>query len=511
MTPFKDSLKTLRIVKWKRFVALYLFVNFLLAISVAQNLSVPTSDKFYQDVLDAAMRLSPASVSELQDSPAPFGAHLSAKYNKSLAYRVTLVIYPSVVHVVHDQLVKDAESLVQKYGKAGAEDVNNTLKYLEVMEDDIRNNAPLTPMAYSSDENDTSLDSVKSYNDYIEELGRGKNIPKWLNSPWIYTEAYLYRRIIQGFLITETLRTYDPYGGPKTTLFEGSVDSIVQLATYFLSDFNGGATASPENLRSKFVSLLKLGVWGNRRDLAITRGAGNAEVGNPLDLIDALDEKLLADDSGFVWDLISSGARRANGTKKVDIILDNAGYEFFTDLCLSVFIIRHNLADQVRFYVKTLPWLSSDVTTRDFHWTIDRMKNHENPALSEFGKIVEDYLKTGTFTIEEESYWTSPFPYTEMPRRDAALYAKLAESSLIIIKGDLSYRKLLGDINWEYTTSFQRALQGFLPANLVILRVIKADMCTGLKLDSANIVEKSFAKPQPFDDGYGLIQANFGA
>jgi hypothetical protein len=50
----------------------------------------------------------------------------------------------------------------------------------------------------------------------------------------------------------------------------------------------------------------------------------------------------------------------------------------------------------------------------------------------------------------------------------------------VIIKGDLNYRKLLADINWEPTTIFRIALNFFLPTNLCSLRTVKADLICGL-------------------------------
>ena len=85
--------------------------------------------------------------------------------------------------------------------------------------------------------------------------------------------------------------------------------------------------------------------------------------------------------------------------------------------------------------------------------------------------------------MNAETFWVFPYDYSRMEQVDPALYTELSKNKLIIFKGDLNYRKLMGDIYWESTTSFRAALRGFAPTNVLALRTIKADTISGLQKD----------------------------
>lgn len=60
------------------------------------------------------------------------------------------------------------------------------------------------------------------------------------------------------------------------------------------------------------------------------------------------------------------------------------------------------------------------------------------------------------------------------------MYNKLANSFLIIFKGDLNYRKLVGDVFWDPTVPFTQAVGEFKPSKLLALRTLKSDITCGL-------------------------------
>lgn len=79
-----------------------------------------------------------------------------------------------------------------------------------------------------------------------------------------------------------------------------------------------------------------------------------------------------------------------------DIILDNAGYELFTDLCLADYLVTYKFVNIVRFHGKAIPWFVSDVTSQDFTATINYIAHtSRSETLKELGKRWEGYIKSG--------------------------------------------------------------------------------------------------------------------
>lgn len=189
-----------------------------------------------------------------------------------------------------------------------------------------------------------------------------------------------------------------------------------------------------------------------------------------------------------------------------DLIHDNSGYELFTDFCLADFLIEKKLAKKIRFHSKAIPWFVSDVTPSDFSYTIETLKNHENKTLAQLGEKWSNFVDSGKFQLIETNYfWTTGYEYKFLKKIDLNLHDFLSESKLIIFKGDLNYRKLLGDVNWDPETPFKIALQGFSPTNICSLRTVKADCICGVKRE---VVEKlSQTEPEWMETGnYGVIQ-----
>ncbi|XP_029055045.2 damage-control phosphatase ARMT1-like [Osmia bicornis bicornis] len=452
-----------------------------------------------------SQRSDSIDISDLQDIQTPFGVQLSGIYKRSFAYVTNKDRLPIILTKIIDNLSRNKESITQKYGKNATEEIKQEIKqivgFISKLKNEITTNKTLKPIPLLPNGENNDAEEWNKYLIKRTEIEGGT--PTWFNTIWLYGECYMYRILVQKFLLMKYLHNYDPFEQQKQSAFVDSLTSIEFLSTYIMNLTLRAESLSVVETKEEFFRLLKLNLWGNKCDLSLSAGAEVSQSKNPIDVLKSLDEDILVNNSEFIWNLLKN--KESNNTVVIDMILDNAGYELFTDLCLSIFLISHKLAGKIRFYVKRYPWYISDATRNDFYWTLEYMKNSPHKDLQKLSELAYDHLKNNVWTIEEESYWTGPHDFAEMKEHDPVLYAKLSEAKLAIFKGDLNYRKLVGDINWEYTTEFTKSLRGFQPTNILSLRTVKSDVCAGL---AVGVAEELFRKDENWmcTGQYGLIQ-----
>ena len=437
----------------------------------------------------------------LQDIWTPFGVPLSGVYKRSFAYITIKDRLPVILTKIVDTLSRNKDNIAQQYGENASEDIKQIVGFISKLKNEMVTNKTLKPLRLLPNAIGNDAEEWNKYLIKRTEIEAGT--PTWFNTAWLYCECYLYRALAQEFVLTKCLHDYDPFEEQKQSALTNSQISIKALCTYTMNLAQRTEALSVVETKEELFKFLKLTLWGNKCDLSLSAGAEVSQSGNPVEVLKSLDKDILVDNSESVWNLLRT--RDTNDTVVVDIILDNAGYELFTDLCLATFLVAQKLAGKVRFYVKHYPWYVSDTMTKDFHWTIEYMNNSSNKDLQELGKLARIHLKNNVWTVEEESYWTGPYDFARMKEHDPALYGKLSEAKLAIFKGDLNYRKLVGDINWEYTTEFTTALRGFQPTNILSLRTVKSDVCAGLPSGVADDLFRG-NESWMFTGQYGLIQ-----
>ena len=150
-------------------------------------------------------------------------------------------------------------------------------------------------------------------------------------SRWLSVECFVYRRLLEAFRMSSDLASFDFFAKQKHEAFYLSLDAITNLLIV-RDSWN-------DNDVSKLGGLLKLSLWGNKCDLSISAGTSTSFDKDPLAQIDNFQSRLLVDDSQKVV-LHCSSHRDAI----IDIVMDNAGFELITDLCLADYLISSGMA-----------------------------------------------------------------------------------------------------------------------------------------------------------------------
>lgn len=175
----------------------------------------------------------------------------------------------------------------------------------------------------------------------------------------------------------------------------------------------------------------------------------------------------------------------------VHIVLDNAGFELITDLCLAEFLTETGLAQVVHFHGKPMPWFVSDVTASDWDWTLKKMCKSSDSVLVNLATKWKQHLSNSKWTFQAHDFWCSPYDFAQMQSVSPDLFAQLAQADLVFFKGDLNFRKLVGDLKWDFSTPFKVTLRGFHPTALCALRTLKCDLAVGLHEDQVEAGKKT--------------------
>ena len=415
------------------------------------------------------------------------------EFFRSYAFYTMSERVPVIITNIIDQLTREKEKIIEQYGEVSRHELKQCIGGISRLKYELQTDKPMTEIP--GDESDQY-----EWNRLLKEIEPNNS---YFSAVWLYAECYIYRRLKSIFAETQTLKDFDYFENSKKLELKNSMATITHVIKS-VNEFNATGP-SQEQVMVFFRNLLKVNLWGNRNDLSITLGKEIEQANShPIEDVELFNKELLVDQTQDIWDCLSVKKE----SKTVDIVNDNSGYELLCDFVLSDFIIHHKLAKKIRFRVKAIPWFISDVLPADFYYTISELKNQKETLLCDAGTRWDNYLTTGEFELIQPAhhFFTSPFEYYKMEKNSPDLYRSIAEAHLVIFKGDLNYRKLLADINWDPATDFRTSLSGFEPTNLCALRTVKADLISGLQPGASEDLYEREGKKWMASGKYGVIQ-----
>ncbi|GAB3241772.1 damage-control phosphatase ARMT1 family protein [Kineosporia babensis] len=304
----------------------------------------------------------------------------------------------------------------------------------------------------------------------------------WYEVPFLWAENYFYRKLLAatGWFGPGPWQGVDPFGPQKDAELAGAA---VQAELEALA---GLASVPPAELLD---SLLLGALWGNRADLGfqLQRPAGGEE--RPA------DANLICDHRPALLPVLS-------GVDHLILVTDNIGRELLPDLVLADQLLTLRPDAVVHFHVKPSPYFTSDATPIDVLKTVQRLV--EGPAAAAaIGTRLREYLSAGRLTLTAHPFYVAPLTFDQAP---ADLQKAYAAADLTVLKGDLNYRRLVGDVAWPATTAFEE-VTSYWPGRVAALRTLKSDVLVGV--DQARLAELDAGEANWRTSGhYAVIQMN---
>ncbi|MEW2131286.1 damage-control phosphatase ARMT1 family protein [Streptomyces sp. NPDC005435] len=306
----------------------------------------------------------------------------------------------------------------------------------------------------------------------------------WYDAPWLWSESYFYRVLLDavGYFAPGPWQGIDPFRPFKYAEL-GAPETQEELAA--LDALEG----KPAGERGR--ALLHGSLWGNRADLSFRLSAEGARSR-------AATPGLVADDSDTLWSLLPP-----DGAGTLCLVADNAGRELVPDLLLTAHLLDEHRIARAVLYVKPWPYYVSDATTADVVDALTRLRSASGAAAA-YGDTLWRAMADGRLTVRTHPFLASPLPYTDLPDD---LRAEFAEARLTLFKGDLNYRRLVGDRYWPPTTPF-RDVTAYFPGPVATLRTLKSDVITGLPAATETALNAAEGRSWRTSGTHALIQVD---
>ncbi|KAL6713174.1 Hairy/enhancer-of-split with YRPW motif protein 2 [Lecanora helva] len=261
--------------------------------------------------------------------------------------------------------------------------------------------------------------------------------------------------------------------------------------------------------RVLFTETCEICLWGNATDLSLLTSLTYEDIQKlqGADARKSAEKNVLINDLPKAYEVLKQAQRQGKKERRVDIVLDNAGFELYVDLILAGYLLAAGLATEIVLHPKSMPWFVSDVVPEDFAALLSALagpqgfysalehehsdtkpiplSDKETSDLFSVFKHWSSLHAEGQLLLRPNDFWTTACSYWDLPKA-VSLYEDLQKSELVIFKGDLNYRKLTVDAMWATTTPFTTAIGPLRHGSgirTLALRTCKADTVVGLPED----------------------------
>jgi len=301
-------------------------------------------------------------------------------------------------------------------------------------------------------------DSDIWHEDIIPWLGK-----TWLEVPWFLAEAYFYRRVLEcvKYFQNGPWLGKDPYQRLKDEEIQKGLQTFTKIYEGLSED---------ADLRH-FQDFCSRVLWSNRGDLSnLTTFDENMGIQS---------HKIILNQSAEVYAFLSQQPA------KIAYIFDNVGKELYFDLAFMAYLLHNQLASSITCYLKNQPFFVSDTMPKDFWKTVDLLRTSTSENNRKLAQIIIKANQSGILQIEAPPFFVLGRMFRSFPD---ALNQQMGAYDLVILKGDVNYRRLMGDRHWAPITPVKTAA-GYFPTSFLSFRTLKAEIIVGLSKETVKYLE----------------------
>ena len=226
------------------------------------------------------------------------------------------------------------------------------------------------------------------------------------------------------------------------------------------------------------------------------------------------------DDSKKFWDEFLHDV----GGKNINIIVDNFGIEFLNDLVLGYCLKKKGIGT-ITYHVKQLPIFVSDVIENDHILLFNALEDLINKSKELDPDIKNSYLNAlkqlkqtanDSFIFKTNYFWNMPFGFAQLQpgaldikgvRTSQVIneaYSIFNSSDLLIVKGDLNYRRLVEDKLWHIKSSTSKKIK-YVKSPLLIIRSYKSNIVMDCKKSEISELEAKYGPDWKTEGRVGSI------
>lgn len=192
-------------------------------------------------------------------------------------------------------------------------------------------------------------------------------------------------------------------------------------------------------------------------------------------------------------------------------------------MLLGYILLKSGLVQSVIYYTKGYPTFVSDATTRDCMNTVNILRGmtrsinlnpHQSRDVSavptgthsrRLGEELSQMVAAGRIRFQHDVFWCLPIHFASMP---ATVRRTIECNSILFIKGDANYRRLIDDRKCPFNTPSESVFKywpSFIGVAMCALRSCKSEVCCGVTEDAQ---QKARAEDSTWlvSGEWGLIQ-----